>query len=158
MNGDKLSYQHMLRALGAYLDQQSGRRVRLMELPDGFALRYQRPLRGRSPIFKQFKYEELSASHAELERSRHSRRHQTNRSNRCYSDLLRAIGHELDETSARDVLVDEQEDGTLVRYLHVHLPAPHLSQERKATLGPDERQAILADAYARRQEPARMAG
>lgn len=116
------SYQWMLRALGAFLDEEPSCRISLAEVPDGFLVRMQRALHKLEPRVIHFRRETLAE---QLERLMHERRPAVGRAHHQgiwshfpngHQDFLRALGYEFDQASASGILVDELEDGIVVTY------------------------------------------
>lgn len=117
-----VTYQSMLRAVGALLDEEPTCRITLTEGPEGFIVRLQRALHKLEPQVFNFKRETMADQIERLmsERSRRQTRllhqgvwaHLPN----GHQDFLRALGYELDVAQARDILLDELEDGIVLTY------------------------------------------
>jgi hypothetical protein len=151
------SYQWMLRALGAYLDEEPSCRISLVEVPDGFLVRMQRALHKLEPKVEHFKRATLRQ---QLDAQMRSRQVPTTRQHHQgiwqhfpngHQDFLRALGFELDESNARNIVIDEVQDGIVLTYTH---PTPAGSWEtRMITLGLNEIETILNEAFNRRRKP-----
>jgi hypothetical protein len=156
-------YQWMLRALGAYLDEEPSCRISLTEVPDGFIVRLQRALHKLEPQVLHFKRDSLKE---QLEQLIASKRHTGQRAHHQgiwshfpngHQDFLRALGFELDEASARNIFLDELEDGFVVTYT---CPAEKGSEEwtkKLVILGIEEIESILNAAFERRKKPTQQA-
>ncbi|MBV9282182.1 MAG: hypothetical protein JOZ41_19040 [Chloroflexi bacterium] len=153
--GREQTYQWMLRALGAFLDEEPSCRISLAEVPDGFLVRMQRALHklepkvlhfNRSTLVEQLE-QQIQQRKALLTRTHHQGlwAHFPN----GHQDFLRALGYELDQASARGILIDELEDGVVVTYSY---PGPETEQWRKrmVVLGISEIEEILNAAFERR--------
>lgn len=157
--GREHTYQWMLRALGAFLDEEPSCRISVAEVPDGFLVRMQRALHKLEPKVLHFKRETLFE---QLEILTQQHKPQTSRARHQgvwshfpngHQDFLRALGYELDEASAHGILVDELEDGIVLTYSY---PDRETGQWRKrlVMLGVSEIEEILNSAFERRQKAA----
>jgi hypothetical protein len=160
---DVVSYQRVLRTLGAYLDEFAASHVSLIETKDGFAMRTDRPGNGTVSDVLEFAYEELVDRNSLLTRRRGRGAMSAAQPQRLYSgvrsldamyqDLFRALGWELDSSSAYNVLVEEVNASLLVSYIALNSPSDPVWTKRSATLGVPELESMLKEAYARRQPP-----
>jgi hypothetical protein len=156
--GRERTYQWLLRALGAYLDEQPSCRISLAEVPDGFLVRLQRSVLKLEPQVEHFKrdtlVEQLEQLRARNKPSTHPR-HQGVWSAfpNGHQDFFRALGYELDEASARGILIDELEDGIVVTYSHPDPQNGASWKKRMIVLGVGEIEAILNAAFERRGKP-----
>jgi hypothetical protein len=153
------TYQWLLRALGAYLDEQPSCRISLAEMPDGFMVRLQRALHKLEPQVIHLSRDTLKEQLAELKAQRKVRnraRHQGIWSSfpNGHQDFFRALGYELDQASARNVLIDELEDGIVVTYTYPDATNGNGWKKRMVVLRLDEIEAILNAAFERRRKPA----
>jgi hypothetical protein len=119
----ELSYQRLLRALGGYLDSEPPDRFRLMEVLDGFTLILEH---GRMKPTLQLVHFERSVLAEQAEQLVRGRRvfskGSTSKWEFChsgYQDFLRALGYELDDSEAREISIDEIDDGLLVTYSYL---------------------------------------
>ena len=156
------SYQVMLRAVGAHLDQQEAERVRLIEDRDAFiAFHYHT---GGTARVERFPFDGLLSSGAARPRTRWSRQrsHLSPIGMSGYEDVFRALGYELDEARAEALLVDELADGFLVTYQYLNPTESYLVRKQMAVLGADQLGTMLQAARSRRaQKPTflrRLAG
>lgn len=158
-----VSYQRVLRTVGAYLDEYAASHVSLIETKDGFAVRTDRPGNGSVSDVVEFGYEDLVQRNSLLTRRRGRGamaaarpQHLTSgvRSlDAMYQDLLRALGWELDSSSAYNVLVEEVNSMLLVSYIVLHSPSDPVWVKRSATLGVPELETMLREAHTRREPP-----
>lgn len=154
-SSQETSYQWILRALGAFLDEEPTCRITVAELADGFLIRMQRALHRLEPQVFELKRETL----AEQLRQRAGQRtgspgpihHQGVWAHfpNGHQDFFRALGYELDESSARGILVDEVENGVVVTYSYPDAGSSTL-RKRQVFLGVPEIEQILNTAYERR--------
>jgi hypothetical protein len=148
------TYQWLLRAMGAFLDEQPSCRISLMEVPGGFLVRLQRALHKLDPeVFRldrdtlREQLEELFQQRKTPERVRHQGIWAAFPNG--HADFFRALGYELDQQSARHVLIDEMEDGITVVYDRQDGDAP---ERRMVYLDLTEIEKILNEAFARRSQ------
>jgi hypothetical protein len=156
-----VSYQAMLRTVGAYLDEYVASEVSLVETPDSFAIRLSRPHDGTQLV--ELHYEDLVDRTSSLSRRRgrgalrtispHVLTQGLARLEVYYQDLLRALGWELDDSSGYNVLLEEVEGAFLVTYMSLDPNSGYLWRKRSAKLGVPELEVVLKDAYGRRQPP-----
>lgn len=146
------SYQWQLRALGAFLDAQPAADVSIMEVGDRYAVRYYDARRDHSsPVFVFMDVQQLQRiNDALLERRERgaSGQHGFEPDGR-YQDLLRALGWELDDLDANQIVMDERTEGLYVSYRYTS-PDGELFRKRIANLGVPDWEAILHEARSRR--------
>lgn len=154
--GREQSYQWMLRALGAYLDEESSCRITLAEVEDGFIVRLQRYLHKMEPLVFRL---ERATLQQELERRMRDRnptrthaRHQGVWAHfpNGHQDFFRALGYELDEAGARGILIDELEDGIVVTYRRADDGGE--AEKQMTLLTEDKIEDILNTAFERRKQ------
>lgn len=120
---EPLSYQWMLRAIGATLDEQRLARFTIIEIPDGFTVVWER--RDAVPVLGEahFSHATLIERAEQLRRGRRSnRRKQTTLAGtpgRRHENALRALGFEFDDCLAHGILVTEVDGDLLVTYSYV---------------------------------------
>lgn len=157
------TYQWMLRALGAYLDEEPSCRITLTEVPDGFLVRLQRALHKLEPEVLHFERDTLHEQLEQLMRDRRKQglaaRHQGVWSYfpNGHQDFFRALGFELDEANARSIFVDELEDGFVITYTCPEAPGSTVLTKKMVVLGLKDIEAILNAAFERRSKPERTA-
>ena len=155
--GRNKSYQWMLRALGAFLDEEPSCRITLSEVPDGFLVRMQRALHKLEPSVIHFKHETLVQQLEHLMQQRPSGANRAHHQGiwshfpNGHQDFLRALGFELDQSGAHGILIDELEDGIVVTY---NVPDGGTWRNRIVVLGLPEIEEILNAAFERRKKPA----
>jgi hypothetical protein len=144
-------YQDLLRGIGRALDGAGARQVCVLEVPTGFAVRY-RGAEGRQ-IWIGFTDGEVPVGGPESRHkpSRLLRRGLMGPSEpEGYSDLFRALGHELENTDASDIVITEQDDGLAVMYDYREPHQPLATHRVMRFLDPREQQALTEHARSRR--------
>ncbi len=152
------AYQWMLRAIGAYLDERAAGDVCVIETPEGFALRFAGEDAEGPLDLVRFDYDAMATYNKLLERRRQEQvrsRGLAEGQNHQYQDLFRALGWELDDSDARNVLITEVEDGLLLTFLALRPDSGSQWEKRSANLGETAMQAILRDARSRRRRAVR---
>lgn len=153
-SGRENTYQWMLRALGAFLDEEPSCRISIAEVEDGFLVRMQRALHKLEPKVLHFKRETLIGQLNQLMTIRPSAalkaHHQGIWSHfrNGHQDFMRALGFELDKSSAKGILIDELEDGIALTYSY---PEGDVWRKRIVILGMQELEEILNSAFDRRR-------
>lgn len=155
--GREQTYQWLLRSLGAYLDEEPSCRITLAEVSDGFLVRLQRSLHKLDPQVEHFKRETLVEQMrrlAERPSITHAR-HQGvwAKFPNGHQDFFRALGYELDEASARGILIDELDDGLVLTYTFPDKENGSAWKKRMLVLGVEEIESILNAAFDRRGKP-----
>ena len=107
----------MLRAIGAFLDAQPSYHLAVAEVPDGFLVRMHRSPHIPEP---QVLHVNRTALVEQLRAKKHRKRALQpglwSRFPNGHQDFLRALGYELDQASARAMLLEELEDGIVLTY------------------------------------------
>jgi hypothetical protein len=143
----QLPYQHLLRALGAWLDTNNACNVNLIETPAGFTIRYG----VGTEALLLCKY---ILTHAELEHLEASmRERRSHRPSGRYQDFLRALGYEIDRQAGACIVLDEIEESFFLTFFQASEGGGLASIKRARLLNPDDRAAILRRARARRNQP-----
>jgi hypothetical protein len=148
MVGQRVDYQLMLRGTGAYLDRYRASSIAVIEMPDGFALRYQEDGKGWRSV--RLIYEDLEALQTDMEWRRDPRQRSDGQLTEEYQNLLRALGWELRRQSAKSILVEELDDRLLVTYLGLHPQGHNIWVKHMFFLGAAERETMLRAAGQRR--------
>jgi hypothetical protein len=152
-------YQPMLRALGAFLDEEPSCRISVTEVPDGFLVRLQRALHRLEPQVLHFKRESLKE---QLDQLMQAKRPTGVRSHHQgvwshfpngHQDFLRALGYELDQATADSIFIDELEDGFVVTYSCPETPDSKTWVKKMVVLGVEDIETILNAAFERRKQP-----
>jgi hypothetical protein len=144
-----VSYQEILRALGASFDAANANGITLIEGDEEFVLQYgRRSAPQRRTVSASYSDVVALASLA----ARHRREIGSgNRSRRgAYEDVLRALGYELDRAVARSVLIHEVARGLVVAYQSRWSPGAGQPEVMQQTLDARRVATLLAAAYARR--------
>jgi hypothetical protein len=143
----RMSYQPLLRALGAWLDTNNACNVNLIETSTGFIIRYgvgEEPLQLNKYILTYAELEHLEAAMRERRSINPSGRHQ---------DFLRALGYEIDEQAGKYMVLDQIEETLLLTFCHQSEGGGLTWIKRARVLNPDDQATILRRAYARRKPP-----
>jgi hypothetical protein len=143
-DGQPVPYQSMLRALGAYLDEQGASGVCLLETTEGFEVLYRNA--GGTHLV-QLGSSELLQLRDRLEQGRSHRRHDRDGS---YQDLLRAVGHELEQVPAYDILIKEIDGRLITTYQFLNPATGYLWHKRLAIMEPNDLRLVVQQAHARR--------
>jgi hypothetical protein len=149
-------YQELLRGLGRALDEQGACQVCVLELPDGFAVRYQVPPEN-DLSWSQFADDDVLARGPENRWKPVSGglfRRQTTAPPPPpdgYSDLFRALGYELQRSDVSDILIAEGEDGLTVSYQYRERTRQMTVRRTVKVLGEAELRKLTAQARGRRQ-------
>jgi hypothetical protein len=145
----EFSYERILRGLGAWLDDHAARCLTLVETEVRFIVLFD-PGTGdseREPV-------ELTAAHMRSYESGLKAR--VGRPGGRYQDLLRGVGHELDDLGASALLIDEIEDSFLVSYLYRSAHSRLMWEKKFTVLSKSDQAALLAKSRNRRKpEPRR---
>jgi hypothetical protein len=160
--GSKYSYYLMLRALGAWLDEESPRRFTALETVDGFSVVLTGHGSGRPEISEvHFDRETLTEREKRLvERHRilgnpfgtAGEGGQWHLAPSGRQDFLRALGYELDDADASGVILDELDDQLILTYSYVDPVQGYLWHKRLVQLHPEEISKILDVARERRKK------
>lgn len=145
-------YQELLRGIGTTLDRAGARNVCLVELPGAFAVRYDLPAEDRR-VWLQFRDDEVPVE-GPARRNKPSRLLRRglalSSQPQGYSDILRALGQELEHADASDIVIVEQEDGLAVIYEYREPQQPLAAHRTMRFLGDQEQQAMIQHARSRR--------
>jgi hypothetical protein len=160
---EKVSYQPTLRAVGKYLDERSSCRLNVLELPDGYLVRYQGSDEAPDQIAVNFSWAQLLGQGEMLEerRTKEDRRlfssarndSAPSRPGEGYENFLRALGYELDRSQAYTITLDEVDDGMVLTYLFIDARQSFLPHKRMVFLTPKELDTVKQDALDRRAPP-----
>src|SRR5438270_4833378 len=140
----RMSYQQLLRTLGAWLDTNNASNVNLIETSTGFTIRYGL---GEETILLQ----RYILTHAELEHleAAMKERRSINPSGR-YQDFLRALGYEIDAQAGASMVLDEVENNFFLTFCQPCSGGLNWIK-RARVLNAEDQRAILRKAYARRR-------
>ena len=144
--GKRLSYQSMLRVLGSRLDEGSAHQISVTEMADGYNVRYQQDPDSAESVQAFYSHQGLLSMEADMKRRKG---HSVGSPQGKYQDILRALGYELDQVGAHNIVFDEMKDGFLVTYSFLDASDRRTLQKRAAIFGPKGN--LLEDAYARRK-------
>lgn len=143
----RMSYQTLLRALGAWLDANNACNINLIETSTGFIMRYgvgQDTLLLNRYILTYAELEHLEAAMRERRALQPSGR---------YQDFFRALGYEIDQQAGASMVLDEIEDNFFLTLCRQSDRGGLGWVKRARVLNTDDQAAILRRAYARRKLP-----
>ena len=149
-------YQPLLRALGAYLDNEGPARFKFVETPDGFTVVLDR---GQSrPVLDEvhFPYDELIEQCERLVRDRRllGSKYQGSwaLSPSGRQDFLRALGYELDDSNVRAIVLDELDDAMLLTYSYMDPGQGYQWRKHMIVLREEQMDTIITAAHSRRHK------
>jgi hypothetical protein len=158
--GTKYSYYTMLRALGAWLDEEKPRRFTVLETVDGFTVILTQHGSGK-PTLVEVHFDRQSLGDRErrmVEKRRILGNPFGNSHERAWTlsqygrqDFMRALGYELDDAEAQGLILDELDDRLLLTYSFVDPAQGYLWHKKMVSLGQDEIEKILEVARERRR-------
>ncbi|HEX6508468.1 MAG TPA: hypothetical protein VF221_12625, partial [Chloroflexota bacterium] len=141
---DELSYESTLRGLGAWLDDRSANGITVLEIEPTYVVLFNsngdRDPREPSDISVR----ELVAYESQL-------RTRLGTPGGRYQDLLRALGHELDDLKASNLLIDEAEDEILLTYVFRPPDGRLLSRKQHSIIKRGDEASLLDKARSRRK-------
>lgn len=164
MAGSKFSYYVMLRALGAWLDEERPKRFTVLETVDGFSVVLTQNGSGKPQLTEvHFDRDTLSEREKRLREKRRILGSPFGGGNNTTwslapsgrQDFFRALGYELDDAQASGIILDELDDQLLLTYSYVDPAQGYLWHKRLVQLGHDEIAKILDVARERRQKERR---
>jgi hypothetical protein len=135
-------YQTLLRALGSWLDSQTFSGYTALETGREFTIVTRDGEDGATLSTMTF------AKLVTLERDLRAHRGPSG----PYQDFLRALGHELDEAVASNILLEEVEDGLLLTYLMLPPDSSLMWKKQHVLLDTDDRSNLLKKAVGRRAQ------
>lgn len=151
---EERSYEEILRAVGAYLDGVAHARFSLIELPNGFTLVLEPASEKQKAAEVHFPRVGLEAQIKQLIRNRKrlggKYQGKWHLAPTSHQDFLRALGFELDDSDAKEILIDELEDGLLVTYSYLDPSQGYQWRKHSTTLRRAEIETILQAAHNRR--------
>jgi hypothetical protein len=164
MAGSKHSYYVMLRALGAWLDEEKPDHFTILETVDGFSVVLSnKAARGPELSEVHFDRETLTEREKRLVEKRRILGNPFGSSNEGNwrlspngrQDFLRALGYELDDAEASGLILDELDDQMLLTYSYVDPAQGYLWHKRMVNLRTEEIAKILEVARERRRRERR---
>ncbi|MGH2448578.1 MAG: hypothetical protein ACRDFS_08245 [Chloroflexota bacterium] len=153
---DPVGYQHALRVIGRYLDSEPAYHVTVVEVDDGFTVRYS-PTRHRAEqVTARFPWTRLR----DLRVFNTAARGRGPRPGRYaglraevpggYQDFLRALGAMLDDSRAAGLSLDALPGGMAVSYLREQPDNPFQAEKYYSILDRSKMEDILSEGLARR--------
>jgi len=151
---DHATYQRLLRALGAHLDQAGASRFCTIELPDEFLVVLHGGSTKPQPQEVHLSMAALAEQARQLARGRKLFGSSYNKgwklASTGHQDLLRALGYELDRADARYILIDELEDGLMVTYSYLDPAQGYNWRKHLMVLQQEDIEQLGQAAHARR--------
>ncbi len=142
---DEITYQRALRILGTCFDQAAAEGIRIMEVNNALEIHY----RSTSDRARSNDLTFSAARLAELEEEQVAARERGAPAGK-YKDILRTVGWELDQVGARNILLDEHDEGILVTFQFIVPSDGFLPHKTAWHVMGEQRQAILGRAHSRR--------
>jgi len=151
-NREEVSYETSLRAVGAFLDEHQGCRVRVKAVSEGFEVSYHRGPHDAEPVRQILEHQEIAAR----SRGPHQRERRLSRKvaarQLSYENLFRSLGHQLQEASGHLLVLDEFDDSILLTYEHHGRTSVGAPYKRQVVLNRDDTCSILAHGVDRRSQ------
>jgi hypothetical protein len=150
----RVRYEAVLRTIGAYLDAQGAHYVSIVEVKNGLTVRYV-PRSSDTELRSIFlSYADILETQREREEARRHLPMGFGEHAGRYENLLRAMGHDLQQAGAYNVVVDEVDDGFVVTHCVYNPIEGYLLRKRMDVLSDQQCEALLTRARQRRQAPA----
>lgn len=143
-----LSYQGLLRAIGAFFDASGASSVSVIEGTSGFVARYYPGEGGEQLQTRSFSLNELRDGAV---RQRRADTSSGSGRDRSYENVLRTLGWELDDLAAAAITIDELPSNYYVSWLERSPEEGLVVVKRHATVGVDALTSMLRDAEGRRR-------
>ena len=144
----------MLRAIGAYLDDEHPRRFCLLEDRDGFHVIREYGGDGKNLQETHLSYAQINQEADRLMRRRRllgtKYRGNWSLSSTGRQEFLRALGYELDEARAHYILVDEADQSLLVTYSYLDPTRGFQWRKHMAVLHREDVAGVTRAAHGRR--------
>ncbi|MGI8824183.1 MAG: hypothetical protein ACR2JC_00790 [Chloroflexota bacterium] len=148
------SFQRLLRAIGAYLDQEQPKHFRLIEEHDSFTVVTEDGDRQPNLTLTRF---DIAETAERAEQLVHGRKVSGKAQSRPWplagtsrEDALRALGFELDDAGAHGIAIDEGQDELLVTYSFLDPGHGYAWRKRMVVLRHADMQEVLQSAYSRK--------
>jgi hypothetical protein len=143
---EALSYQVALRAVGGWLDSQRGATgIRIVELTDGLLVQYGSTDASESARSRTFSFDEIWDLNDEQKRRKRSRNRPES-----YQNVLRALGHELDEADGRSMLLEQVDGDLMLTYLYPHYVGGFALVKQFSSLTPETQLELVRSSQQRR--------
>jgi hypothetical protein len=158
MPQERVGYEQALRVIGRQLDAEPSYHLSILEVADGFTVRYQ-PSQQRSDAHSvHYSWERLrdlnvfQAAARGIKRKRGRYHAMWAKFPNGHQDLLRSLGATLDRDRASSLSVDEVPEGIAVSYLRPDPGNTLRSQKAHQILRDEDVQGILEEAQHRRSQ------
>jgi hypothetical protein len=144
---ERLTYQIALRTLGAWLDAHGAESdIRILETMDGFVVQGT----GRQTIgIESSRTITFDRVWQLSEDKKYRRRSRTKDGG--FQNLLRAVGHELDEADAHTILLEQIDEELLLTYVYPRYEGGYAVVKHFTVIAPEGRQHLLRAAQNRRK-------
>lgn len=157
--GEIMGYEQALRVIGRHLDAEPAYHVSILEVEDGFTVRYQTTLHrleSRTVHFSSEKIQDLYVFQtfgrgAPPRRDRHEGMWANFPDG--HQEFLRSLGFLLDCEGARSLAVDELEDEVRVTYVKPSPDNPYRSEKRELCFREADIRRMVGQARDRRNSP-----
>ena len=153
---ERVEYEPALRVIGRHLDAEPAYHISVLEVADGFTVR-SHPSRhrsdGRTVHFTWDRLRDLSIFQtAGRGCRRRPRRHSGMWANfpNGHEDFFRALGHDLDESGASSLSVDEMPEGVAVSYMRPNQDDPLYFDKYHQVMRKEDIERMLQVAQERR--------
>jgi hypothetical protein len=144
---ERLTYQIALRAVGAWLDASgAGSDIRILETTDGFMVQQATPESTGVESSQTISFDRvwhLSGDKKYRKRSKEK--------DGGYQNLLRAVGFELDQADAHDILLEQIGEELLLTYVYPRYQGGFSVIKQFTVIAPDARQDLIRAAQERRK-------
>jgi hypothetical protein len=161
----KVDYESGLRVIGRHLDAEPSYNVSILEVDDGFTLRYQptqHRFDGRTVHFGATKLRDLSIFQTAgrgCAKRHHRHEGMSLKFAEGHEEFLRAVGFMLDREAASSLTLDELADEVRVTYVRATPENTMRTEKRDLAFGESDIQAMVDGARQRRQgEPRALHG
>lgn len=155
MDGRGWSYQIMLRAVGAWLDERQPAYFTIFETPEGFTVIAVAPGPDPAPEEAHFHFGSLSQQHDALRQYRGRPRIHPVDSwlsvPGTRQDFLHALGFELDDAGAEMVVIGQLADSVVLSYAFVNPSAGFSWHKRMVLMQQPDIEALMKAARGRRR-------
>jgi hypothetical protein len=155
-NEDTLNYEQALRIIGRHLDAEPAYHVSILEVEDGYTVRYQpaqHQAQDRTVHYSHSRLRDLFVFHVAgrgclKRRGRHLGIWGNFPSG--HEDFFRAMGAALDREGACSLTVDELAEQVQISYVRTQPDDPLRTEKRRAVFGESDIRAMVEEAKLRR--------
>lgn len=151
LSSHEVTYESTLRALGAFLDEQKGSRVRVEAVPGGFEVTFQHEPRQPNSTRQILRQDQLAARACGPHDSERRLSRTDSETRLTYENLFRSLGRELQEASGQLVLLEEEDDCIALTYRHFGRASGSVPYTRQVKLSRADAWSLLAAGVQRRR-------